>query len=432
MAILFVLGSNHRTAPLELRESLAFEPEQVQAALEMVQSDRVLEETMILSTCNRTEFYSTTTDPTVGAEYVRDLVNRIKGSDLLQPGPHRYTYQDREMVSHLFRVAASLDSMMVGEMQILGQVKDAYHMSCERGAAGVVLNRLLSTAMRVGKRTRSETKIGAGSVSVASAAVTLTTKIMSDLSDKRVLLVGAGETGRLAAQHFAARNPAGILIANRSLPRAEDLARELHGEALGLEEIPSALPRVDVVVCATRSKSILIDESVVAEAMKARRNRPMVLVDISVPRNVAPEVARVNNVFAYPIDALQSLVEQNLTRRRREVPHVERIIGEEVESFFRWARTRQTAPVIKALRGQFEAVRRQELERLGSKLSEAEKSSLDSMTRSLINKLLHHPTITIRGIDMDSAEGFQQLDAACRLFDLHPDSDEELRPLEDE
>lgn len=418
---LLVVGLSHRTAPLDVRESLTFAPEQVLEALRLVRGEKVLEETMILSTCNRTEVYSLSHDPVRAEAYVREMISRLKGSHHLGPGPFSYAYRDRETVRHLFRVAAGIDSMMLGEMQILGQVKDAYALACEEGSTGVFLNRLLSTALHVGKRARAETEIGAGAVSIASAAVALCTKIFSDLSGKRVLLVGAGETGRLAAKHFAEERPAGLLIANRTMQKARAIAVEMGGEAIPLEELGRALVRSDVVVCATRAPGVLIDAEMVRRAMRERGDRPLVFVDIAVPRDVDSAAARLDNVFVYPIDALRTIVDQNLARRRRETPRVEAIVDAEVERFFQWMRSLEVTPIVRRLLARVERIRAEELRRHESHLSQAERERLDALTKSLVNKLLHLPITRIKSFDLDSQEGLVRLDAVRELFGLSPD-----------
>lgn len=419
---LLVVGLSHRTAPLEVRESIVFEPEQVLEALRSTRADEVLHETMILSTCNRTEVYSLSSDPTRAEAYVREFVSRFKGNDAMHARDYSYAYRDRETARHLFRVAAGIDSMVLGEAEILGQVKEAYNLACEGGSAGVLLNRLLSAALRVGKRARAETAIGAGAVSIASAAVALTTKIFSDLSDKRILVVGAGDTGSLAARHFAKLRPAGLLIANRTLESAVAVAEELSGNALPLAELASALAVADVVVCATRFPGALIDADLVRRVMRPRGDRPLVIVDIAVPRNVDPAVDRLDSVFSYSIDALQTIVDANLVRRRREVPRVEAIIDEEVDSFFKWVRSLEVTPVVRALRERFEQIRAEEVRRHERDFDGAARERLDALTQGLVNKLLHGPTVRIKQFDLDSEDGLVRLDTVRDLFGLHDEA----------
>jgi glutamyl-tRNA reductase len=415
---LVVVGCSHMTAPPEVRESLAFTPEQVREALRLARGERILQETMILSTCNRTEFYSLSADPARAESYVRELVSRFKGPDLFGAGPYSYTYRERDAVRHLFRVAAGLDSMVLGEMQVLGQVKDAYELACEGGGAGLFLHRLLASAFRAGKRARTETGIGAGAVSFASAAVSLTTKIFSDLSDKRVLVIGAGEFGRLTAQHFASEKPAGLMISNRTPERAKALASELGGEEVPYDALFPSVVRADVVVCATRSPGPIITADLARRAMRERASRPLVCVDLAVPRDVDASVAQLDNVFVYALEVLRTIMEQNLSRRRRDVPRVEAIVEDEVEKFFLWARSLEVTPVVRELRERFEAIRQEELRRHMNQFREDQRGHVEALTRSLVNKLLHHPTTRIKGFDLESGDGLVRLDAVREIFDL--------------
>jgi glutamyl-tRNA reductase len=420
---LVVVGLNHRTASVEVRERIALDPDQVREALRVAKGEKILGEALILSTCNRTEVYSLAPDAEKAEAYVRDLISRFKGSELLGPDTFGYIYRDRETVRHLFKVASGLDSMMLGEMQILGQVKDAYAMASEGASAGVFMNRLLSTALRVGKRARAETEIGAGAVSIASAAVTLTTKIFSDLSSKHVLLVGAGDTGRLAAKHFAEERPAGMMIANRTIERAQAVAQEMGGEALSIEALGEALRWADVVVCATRAPGVMIDAAMVRRAMHNRGERSLVLVDIAVPRDVDPACAHLDNVFVYSIDALKTIVDQNLSRRRREVPKVEAIVEEEIEGFFEWVRSLEVAPIVRGLTQHFEAIRAEEVRRQIHRLPGADRNQIEALTKAIINKILHNPITRIKAFDRESEDGLIRLDTVRELFGLEPENE---------
>jgi glutamyl-tRNA reductase len=280
------------------------------------------------------------------------------------------------------------------------------------------LNRLLPTALRAGKRARAETEIGVGTASVASAAVGLAAMVFGDLTRRRVLVVGAGATARLAAQHFAKRRPAALRIANRTPERAASLAAELGGEALGLEELPRALARSDVVVCATASPAPLIDGEMVRGALRDRPRQSLVILDLAVPRNVEPAVANLENVFLHAIDAVQTIVDLNLARRRRAIPRVEAIVEQELEGFFAWLRSLETTPTLRALRERFEAIRAEEVRRHGGGLTREDADRLERLTKSLVNKLLHGPTTRIKACDPGSPEGSLRLDAVRDLFGL--------------
>jgi glutamyl-tRNA reductase len=415
---LLLLGVNHRSAPVALRERLAFSPEETHQALGTLRTSPAVKEAMILSTCNRTEVYALAHDPAAGEEAIRSRLMTTKGADLLAPGNHRYRLEHRQAVRQLLRVTTGLDSMVLGEMQILGQVKAAYAMAQESGTAGLLLERLLAVAIHAGKRSRAETEIGAGSVSVASAAVSLATKVFGQLDGRRVLVVGAGETGSLAARHFAAERPGALLIANRSLERAEKVAQELSAQALPLAGLAETLPQADVVLCATRSAEPLITDLMVQAAMAERPRRSLLLVDLAIPRDVEEAAGRRDNVFLYPIDALRTIVDHNLARRQGEVPRVEAIVEEECDRFFAWLNGLGVTPVVRELREQYERVRQAEVSKSLRHFSAPDQERVERLTRALVNKLLHRPTTHIKGIDLGTEQGLDRLDTVRELFGL--------------
>ncbi len=415
---LLLLGVNHRTAPVDLRERLSFTPEETHHALGALGASPAVKEAMILSTCNRTEVYALAPDPEAGEQEIRSRLMAAKGADLLAPGDHRYLLRRREAVRQLLRVTSGIDSMVLGEMQILGQVKAAYAMALESGTAGLLLERLLAAAIHAGKRSRAETEIGAGSVSVASAAVSLAIKVFGQLDGRRVLVVGAGETGSLAARHFSEQHPAALLIANRSLERAQKVAQELSAQVLPLAGLSEALPQADVVLCATRSAEPIISDAMVQAVMAERPRRPLLLVDLAIPRDIEEAAGRRDNVFLYPIDALRTIVDGNLARRQGEVPRVEAIVEEEVDRFFAWLNGLGAAPVVRALREQYERVRREEVSKSLRHFSAPEQERVERLTKALINKLLHRPTTLIKEIDLGTEQGLDRLDAVRELFGL--------------
>jgi len=410
---LTLLGVSHRTDGVERRECLAFEPADARAALEGRGPE--LPEALILSTCNRVELYAFGADPARNEARLRELVRETRGLD---PGETPKVAHGREAVRHLLRVAAGLDSMVLGEMQIQGQVKDAWELARAAGSCGPGLDRLLATAIHAGKRARAETAIGTGAVSVASAAVTLAIRIFGELEGRRVLVIGAGETGRLAARHFAERHPEALRVANRSPERAARLADEVAGRPVAWGELRAALQETDVAVSATSAREPVITASMVAEAMAGRRNRPLVLIDLAVPRDVDPLAAEGENVFLYPIDALRGVVDRSLERRREEVPRVEAIVEQEADRFQEWLRGRDATPVVRELREHFERVRAAELERSLKHFPEGERQRVERLTRALVNKLLHLPTTRLKDLDPDSGEGEERLRAARELFAL--------------
>jgi glutamyl-tRNA reductase len=409
---------NHRTAPVELRERLAFSPEETHASLRELCASPAIEEAMLLSTCNRTEVYVLSPEAAAGEGEVRAKLQSAKGADLLAPGDHRYLLRHREAARQLLRVTTGLDSMVLGEMQILGQVKSAFALAREAGAAGRRLERLLAVAIHAGKRSRAETEIGAGSVSVASAAVSLAAKVFGELKQRRVLVVGAGQTGALAARHFAEQHPEELLIANRGLERAETVAKELGARALPLASLSEVLPSADVVLCATRSVGSVITDTMVKDAMAERPRRPLLLVDLAVPRDIEPAAAGRDNVFLYPIDALRTIVDRNLARRQGEVPRVEAIVEEECDRYFEWLTGLGVAPVVRELRDVFESMRAAEVSKSLKHFSPGERERVERLTKALVNKLLHRPTTQIKAIDIGSERGLDRLDTVRDLFGL--------------
>jgi glutamyl-tRNA reductase len=422
-ADLLLLGVNHRSAPLERREALALGTDEMHHAVRRLAPD--IGEVALLSTCNRTEFYAFSNDLEATETRLRAEVIALRGEDLLAPGTHRYRELGPAALAHLMRVASGIDSLVLGEMQILGQVKDAYALAREEHGLGVRMDKLLGAVVHAAKRARSETGIGAGAVSVASAAVALAARVFDDLAGRDVLVVGAGETGRLAAQHFAERRPGRLRIANRTLERAQALAAELDGDALPLEGLGGALMSVDVVVSATAAPEPIITEQLVRRAMKPRANRPLVLVDIAVPRDVEANAARCDNVFLYAMDALETIVNQGLSRRQREVPAVEAIIEQECTDYFAWLRGLDATPVLRELRDHFERTRAEEVGKSLKHFSGEERDRVERLTKTLINKLLHLPTMQLKTLDSESDVGIKRLDVVRELFGLKGQVDEE-------
>jgi len=410
-----VLGVNHRSAPVEIREKLAFNPERLPVALnELVQLPQV-REMLIVSTCNRTEFYGHCADK--GLLQLRDWLN-----DYHHLGDHAngclYQLENQLAVSHTFTVACGLDSAVLGEPQILGQMKDAYRIATEAGSAGPMLHSLFQQAFSVAKMVRTDTEIGASAVSVAYAAVNLARQIFADFSQHTALLVGAGETIELVAQHLSGRGIGRVMIANRSIERARRLAQEHKGLAIGLDEIPDHLAAADMVICSTASPEPLITKPMVKAALKARRRKPMFMVDLAVPRDVATDVADLEDVYLYTVDDLQDVVDDNVKAREEAAAHARRIIDVEVIRFAQTLKTRDAAPTIRSVRTRAEEIRGAVNEQ-AQRMLEAGRSPaevMDFLSRTLTNKLLHLPSV---GMRRAGEEGDQELlTAARRLFGL--------------
>ena len=423
---MLVIGTNHRQAPLDFREKLAFVPDEVPGFLLRARTALDNGDVFMLSTCNRTELYALHPDLDGAASRVRDLLLEYKAIDPNRDAQKFYEYRGRSAVEQLFRVAAGVDSQALGEVQILQQVKDAYEVSLQANALGIVGERLLAAAIRCGKRARAETAISAGAMSIGFAAVSLAHKVFGDFSSRTAVVLGAGETGGLVARHLREHGIGQLLIVNRTPERAQRLAAELRGEALALAELDRALAAADFVISSTASPQPLIDAGRVRHAMRARQQRTFLLVDIGVPRDVEPAVRAIDNVFLHDVDGLQIMIQQTLARRRREVPKVERIVSQEVQHFIDWYHGMRAAPVIKELRGRLELLRDQEMERHTSHLAPEQRAAVEQVTRSLLNKLLHRPTHFLREASAQGESGLRRIEVARELFglDQHPPSDD--------
>jgi glutamyl-tRNA reductase len=416
---LIVLGTSHQTAPAQIRDEIQFSEGDLEAFSGRLRGSRSdILELSVLSTCNRTEVYSLVRDLKHGQGVLRGAVEAQKGVPHLNNGRYTFLLEGEAAVRHLFRVASGIESLMVGEPQILGQVRDAHKLADLHRTSGAVLTRLFDSALHVGKRARSETDIGRGTVSVAYAAVEMALKVFDGLETHTVVVVGAGETGALVARHLAEKRPARLVILNRTVERAAQLAVEVGGEARPLSDLAEVLWDASVVVTATSAPQPVLESEHLRQVVKKRSSSPLVLVDISNPRNIDPDVGRIDNIFLYDLDALEEIAEQNRLRRAKEIPKVERIVEEEVAQFVGWYDSLQVVPVIRALRDQFHELSEQELEKYARRLSETDRETFRAFARSLVNKLLHHPTSRIRNIDAGSHHGVRKLVAVQELFEL--------------
>ncbi len=414
-----VIGLSHRTAPLALRERLAVPAAELGADLRGLLATGALDETVVISTCNRVEVYLAARDARAGAGAARAwLASRAVATSL---EGHLYERAGGDAVQHAFRVASSLDSMVVGEPQILGQVKEAFGAAEAAGTTGTLLSRCFQRAFAVAKRVRSETAIAAGAVSVSSVACELAAKVFGRLEGRRVLLVGAGEMAEAAARHLHGAG-ARIVVANRSLERAEALAREHGGEARTLDQLQAELILADVVISSTASPGFVITREAMQAVVKARRHRLMLLVDIAVPRDIDPRVGDLENVFLYDVDHLESVSRGAADARRREAESAERIVHEEVAEFELWRKSLALTPTIVALRARFREIVVAELARTVPRLQglgDEDRKTLDRMADAIVNKLLHQPLTALKK-DAESEGSAQLLDAAQQLFALQP------------
>jgi len=430
-----VVGLSHKTATVEIREKVAFSPNLIEKPLrDLVALDGIVEG-VIVSTCNRVEIYVTTRDIAGGIARVKRFLADHHRISLESLEPHLYSYHSEAAIRHVFRVAASLDSMVVGEPQILGQIKTSYGYAAEYKSSGIILNRFLHKAFSVAKRVRTETKIASSAVSVAFAAVELAKKILGDLSGKTVMLIGAGEMCELAAKHFLNSGAKRVMVSNRTFARAERLAEEFGGEAVPFEELFEHLHRADIVLSSTGAPHVIIAPKDVEAVVKRRRFKPMFFIDIAVPRDIDPKVNDVESAYLFTVDDLQEIVQANLAQRNLEAEKAEEIIDQEIGQFFKWLSTLEATPTIVALRGKFEEIRRAELARSIASWKdltpEAEKR-LDALTGAIINKLLHTPTTVLKQAGQGGRTDLY-VDALRQLFELQsvPRDDDELELEED-
>ena len=392
---LFLLGASHHSAPVDLRERIDFCRRGIPEALAGLAEVPGTLEVAILSTCNRSEIYAMCEDAARSREALATFMGSFHDVPESELAPHLYGRVDADASRHLFRVAAGLDSLVVGEPQILGQVKDAYAIASEHGYTGALLNRLFHWSFAVGKRVRSETGLGEGAVSVSYAAISLARKIFGRLRDRRALLVGAGEMAELTATHLQTQQLHHIGVANRSPAHATALAAKVNGVAVPWEDITTELSSSDIVVTATGSAAPMVTRAHVETAMRPRRDRPLFIIDIGLPRDVEPSAGEIEQVFLYNIDDLRTIVQENLARRQSQVDRAELMVNEEVERFQSWVRSREAIPTVVALRQRFEAIRQSELERLEPRLAAlppAVRERIDDVTRLLVEKLLSNPT----------------------------------------
>jgi glutamyl-tRNA reductase len=428
---LVVVGLNHITAPIEIRECLAFPENKMEEALSRVHAIPSVKENMIVSTCNRVEVYAAARQTEKAILDIKQFLSQYHGLPLKEFEKNLYSHIGKEAVKHIFRVASSLDSMVVGEPQILGQMKSAYQMATESKVSGLVIHRLLHRAFHVAKRVRTETKIGNSAVSVSSVAVELAQKIFGTLEKKTVLLIGAGEMCELAARHLVTGGVGKVLVTNRTYERADALAQEFNGEALPFDEIIQGLKKVDIVISATDSRQPLIGHDQVAKVIKERKQKPIFFIDIADPRDIQPSVGDIENVYLYNIDDLKKVADENIQDREKEAQKAETVVEEEVVKFTNWYRSLEVTPTITALRKRFEEIRKKELEKtfsLHPNLSEKEKRSLEALTQAIINKILHPPMTLLKQTN-EEAMADLYLDALRTLFDLSEKIEE--TPLEE-
>jgi glutamyl-tRNA reductase len=409
-----VVGLSHRTAPVEVRERLAVPPDRLGEELRQIAAGGRFDEALLISTCNRVELYATGSDPIDAAHRARAAL----ATRLLDSAAEDALYQERgvDAVRHAFRVASSLDSLVVGEPQILGQVKEAFDAAKGAGTVGTLLGRCFTQAFATAKRVRNETGIAEGTVSVSSIACELAKKIFGNLEGRRTLLLGAGEMGESAARSLR-QTGTQLHVINRSEDRAHSLAESCGGRAVPYERLTLELADADVVIASTASPKFILTPEMMKGVVRSRRHRPLFIIDIAVPRDVDPRVGNMDNVFVYDVDDLQQVAEENLSVRAREATLAESIVEEEVGAFLAWRRSLELAPTIVALRKRFAEVAEQELQRALPRLDGVDRAVLEAMSRSMVNKLLHQPMTQLKA-GAGEPDGALLIDAVRRLFAL--------------
>lgn len=394
---LFALGLSHRTSSLEMRENVALTRDELPQALQSLNG--ILGDVVIVSTCNRTEFYSTGLDGSVIQESLTDFLAQRFPRREEEISPSLYFYEQEDAVRHLFRVSSGLDSLILGESQILGQVREAYSASVTNGCARGIISKVFHHALRVGKRARRETGIGENALSISSAAVETARRMMSDIDERSVMVIGAGQAGKLVARAFKDRGVHQMVMVNRTLKRAQEVAAELGGEAISFENLEDLLGTVDIVVSSTDSQNMILSQEMVARATSKRNGAPLLVVDIAVPRDADPAIGNLPGVTLLDLDDLESVSQANRLEREKEVAQVEDIIDEEVSRFQEWWDTRRVAPGIAQLKEHAEVLRNQELLKTLKQmphLSEEDVAHIEVLSRSIVKKLLHHPIAAIK------------------------------------
>ncbi len=422
MSHIVLLGMSHKTAPVEIREQLAVACRKDVNPLHMLPHLEHVDELVFLSTCNRVEFLFACNSLTEGVREIKAVLRTHVGLPATFPlDSHLYVYEDMDAVKHLFMVASSLDSMIIGEPQILGQLKHAYRDAVEYRTVRVILNRLLHKSFSVAKRVRTETCIGSCAISVSYAAVELARKIFGDLRDKRVLLIGAGEMAELAAEHFLGQGVRRMMVANRTLERAMELAARFKAETVSFDRFLEEMKTMDIVVSSTGAQEPIIRYQDVKSRMRERRNKPLFFIDIAVPRDIDPRVNEIDNVYVYDIDDLQGVIDLNREERRNHAQTAEHIVNEETIKFRKWMNTLSVVPMIVSVREKAETIRQNEIRKTFSQLpdlSDREKEAIEILTQSIIKKLLHDPIVFLKKKAQREAQAVY-MDFAQQLFNLN-------------
>lgn len=427
---IIVAGLSHKTAPVEIREKVTF-PEQILSdALHMLTGYPSINEAVILSTCNRMEIYVVATDPGKGKDDLCQFICDYHSLERDKLEKYLYFREGTNAILHLFRVSSSLDSMVIGEAQILGQVKTAYNAAFEAEATSTIMNRLFRHGFLAGKRVRTETEIGESAVSISYAAVELAKKVFESLSGRTVMLIGAGEMIELTATHLLSNGVSNVIVTNRTYERAESLAQKYNGVAVRFNDFVDQMIHADIVISSTGAPHYVVTKDHVSYVMQKRKNRPIFFIDIAVPRDIDPAAAKIYNVFAYDIDDLDSVVQTNLEERKKAATIAEEIVENEVLSFSSWLATLEVAPTIASLRRMAEEIRQKELEKHLRKLpnlSDAELNTVNALTSAIVNKLLHQPIVKAKEYSTRK-DGYLYVESLKVLFDIADEEEESEEP----
>ncbi|MDD5558563.1 glutamyl-tRNA reductase [Candidatus Methylomirabilis sp.] len=420
---IIVLGLSHKTAPIELREKLYVPESELPEILEEIGGCGQILERLFLSTCNRVEAYAVVEDVEGARQFLVEFLAERHKLSVQAFEPSLYLLTADQAIRHIFRVASSLDAMVVGESQILGQVKAAYAVALEREATGLILNALMDRALRVAKRVRTETGIATSAVSVSTAAIELAKKIFGDLTGRTVMLIGAGKMSELSAKHLLADGVGTVIVANRNFDRAVEMAERWNGRAVRFDHVKSEMVQADIVISSTGAPHQILSRADLQEIILQRRNRPIFVIDIAVPRDVDPEANEIDNVYLYDLDDLQGVVQANLRERQREAELAEAMIDREVKQFAEWLASLHVVPTIVAMRKKVESIREEELQKIFAKLQDLtaeERHTISLMTSSIVNKILHDPTTELKR-QSAMKEGHLYVNVLRRLFGIRED-----------
>ena len=421
----FVVGLNHKIADVDVREKLAFNGPKLLEGLIKFKELPEVQEAIILSTCNRVELYANVNDAKRASESTKTFLSEFHNLNRGSLDNALYIYDDINAIRHIFRVASSLDSMVVGEPQILGQLKDAFELALTKKTTGILLNKLMKKAISVAKRVRTETRIAENAVSISFAAVELAKKIFTDLSRRVFMLLGAGEMAELAARHLIGSGVKEVLVSNRTYERACELASEFNGRPVKFDDFIQEMVRTDIIICSTGAPHYILIKSQMQKVMKERKQRQVFIIDISVPRNIDPEINGLDNVYLYNVDDLQGVVDANMFERQKEAEKAEKIIEEELDTFLKWQSSLDSVPTIIALREKAEEIKKEELDKLFHKIQgigEKEKEAIEYMATALMNKLIHPPTAALK----EDSENKDALVAAIRrLYGINGEKNED-------